>query len=85
MNNASNITLKNGIPYNVSLGYNVYGADYSIRSNNLMEKGNDAKKPEYSAQGSSVFEFTWWDIESASVLSAGVVAVISTTVWSMII
>ena len=74
--------LKNNIPYDVIIGYNLYESDYDIYTNTLSER--NAKKPVYSGTSSSKIEFRWTDIEGAASLTAGIIAV-SAAVWSLVI
>ena len=76
--------LKNNVAYRGTFGYNMYdGAAYDINSNNYFDTvrgGWERIDARYSAETFLDIDVTWWNIESASSLVAGVVAV-----WTLFI
>ena len=76
--------LKNSVAFRGTFGYSMYNeGTYDIKSNNYFDSirgGWDRIDAVYSAETFLDIDVTWWNIESASSLVAGVVAV-----WTLFI
>lgn len=71
----SDFEIKDGLPYVVTVGYNIYDIGYSIYSNSLLDE--DEIVPLYTAT-SAPMDFYWFNIDGAgALLSAGVAAVVA--------
>lgn len=73
--NSSPFEMKNGIPYRVVTGYNVYGESYT--GEDLMSTWANKPYATYMAV-SDAMEFTWYDVEGAAALAAGALAAVLT-------
>ena len=72
----SAFSLKNNVPFTGMAGYNVYDKDYNLSYDTLTDK----KYAMASAESSYEITFEWFNIESATTLTAGIFAV-----WTLFI
>ena len=81
---ASSFELKNNVAFTGVVGYNMYDSNsYNIEYNSYMDtqkSGWDAIYPRFASESYREMEFKWWNIEGASKLAAGVVAV-----WALLV